>query len=76
MYDHLCACCGARSKRMNADHIVPRKADQALALDIRNIQLLCPNCNKGKGNKDAIDFRSEKQKQIASEYALTKRNQA
>jgi 5-methylcytosine-specific restriction endonuclease McrA len=61
---------------MNVDHIVPRKVAPDLALDIRNLQLLCPNCNNGKGNKDHVDFRTEKQKQIAREYARLLRKEA
>lgn len=71
IYENECVCCGAASKRMNVDHIVPRKVAPHLALDIRNLQLLCPFCNNGKGNKDHIDFRSDRQKQMAREFALT-----
>ncbi len=55
-----CQCCGATPGSgavMNVDHIKPRKKFPELALDINNLQILCADCNHGKGNWDQTDFR-------------------
>lgn len=55
-----CACCGATPATgavMNVDHIKPRKTHPELALDTNNLQVLCHECNHGKGNWDDTDFR-------------------
>lgn len=55
-----CQCCGSSPKTgavMNVDHIKPRKTHPELALDINNLQVLCHECNHGKGNWDMTDFR-------------------
>lgn len=55
-----CACCGATPATgavMNVDHIKPRKIYPELALDPNNLQVLCHECNHGKGNWDMTDFR-------------------
>jgi len=60
LYGTACAKCGAgqtRQKRVNFDHIKPRKFFPELALDIGNLQPLCPRCNKNKGNGPAVDYR-------------------
>jgi 5-methylcytosine-specific restriction endonuclease McrA len=53
-YGSTCVYCGAEQikfKRVNIDHIKPRKYFPHLALDITNLQPLCSPCNKRKGNK-------------------------
>jgi 5-methylcytosine-specific restriction endonuclease McrA len=55
-----CECCGAspeRGIRLNVDHIQPRKRRPDLALDPYNLQVLCDDCNAGKGNWDETDWR-------------------
>lgn len=55
-----CQCCGATPKdgvRINVDHIQPRKTHPELALDLNNLQVLCEECNHGKGNWDNTDWR-------------------
>ena len=55
-----CQCCGASPKTgavLNVDHIKPRKTHPQLALDINNLQVLCGDCNHGKGNWDETDWR-------------------
>jgi 5-methylcytosine-specific restriction endonuclease McrA len=55
-----CACCGATPQTgavMNVDHIKPRKLHPELALDLNNLQVLCHECNHGKGNWDQTDWR-------------------
>lgn len=58
-----CQCCGATPATgaiMNVDHIKPRKLFPALALDLSNLQVLCHECNHGKGNWDQTDWRCTK----------------
>lgn len=42
---------------LHVDHIIPRKIAPKLALDFDNLQILCAECNKAKGNKNQIDYR-------------------
>ena len=59
-YGAKCQCCGASPATgavMNVDHIKPRKFFPHLALDIENLQVLCGDCNHGKGNWDSTDWR-------------------
>lgn len=59
-YGSRCMCCGATPESgavMNVDHIKPRKLWPSLALDINNLQILCQECNHGKGNWDMTDWR-------------------
>jgi hypothetical protein len=61
-----CQCCGATpadGARMNVDHIKPRKLFPHLALDQQNLQVLCNECNHGKGNWDMTDWRKEVDKE-------------
>jgi len=60
-YGARCMCCGATPAAgaiMNVDHIKPRKLFPDLALDINNLQILCHDCNHGKGNWDQTDWRN------------------
>lgn len=55
-----CQCCGNSPENgavINVDHIKPRKLFPRLALDINNLQILCSECNHGKGNWDQTDWR-------------------
>jgi len=59
-YGARCQCCGATPATgavINVDHIKPRKLFPHLALDIDNLQVLCHDCNHGKGNWDQTDWR-------------------
>lgn len=61
--DGCCELCG-RSKRkhgvvLHVDHIRPRSKFPALALDKSNLQILCEDCNMGKGNSDDTDWRGQ-----------------
>lgn len=59
-YGARCQCCGASPADgavMNVDHIKPRKLFPQLALDVDNLQILCHDCNHGKGNWDMTDWR-------------------
>lgn len=61
LYGVTCCACGAeqsRNRRVNMDHIHPRKTHPHLALDITNLQPLCGPCNRRKGNGPAVDYRA------------------
>lgn len=55
-----CRCCGRKPPAvvLNVDHIVPRSIKPELAYDLNNLQVLCEDCNLGKGNTDSHDWRS------------------
>jgi 5-methylcytosine-specific restriction endonuclease McrA len=55
-----CDCCGARgsySNPLQIDHIKPRSKYPDLQLEISNLQILCRDCNMGKGAWDETDWR-------------------
>lgn len=61
-----CQCCGAapgmtaasgEPVRICVDHIKPLSKFWHLRLDRTNLQVLCDECNQGKGNWDETDFR-------------------
>lgn len=57
-----CACCGRTSADgvvMNVDHIKPRVRYPELALTPSNLQVLCAQCNEGKGNRYETDWRKQ-----------------
>lgn len=59
-YGGKCMCCGksvADGIVLNVDHIEPRKTHPELALDKNNLQILCNECNHGKGNWNTTDWR-------------------
>jgi 5-methylcytosine-specific restriction endonuclease McrA len=61
-YGARCAACGATAMdgvRLHVDHIRPRALYPALALTLENLQILCEECNHGKGNWDITDWRVE-----------------
>jgi 5-methylcytosine-specific restriction endonuclease McrA len=61
-YGARCQCCGASPQSgatINVDHIKPRKLFPQLALSLDNLQVLCHECNHGKGNWDMTDWRRE-----------------
>ncbi len=59
-YGPRCMCCGATPNMgavMHVDHIKPRLTHPELALELDNLQILCHECNHGKGNWDSTDWR-------------------
>lgn len=56
-----CECCGATPSDgktvIHVDHIKPRRKFPELALVESNLQVLCHECNHGKGNWDETDWR-------------------
>ena len=57
--DGKCQCCGRSGKEtvLHVDHIKPRSYFPELAFSINNLQVLCEDCNLGKSNVDATDWR-------------------
>lgn len=56
-----CQACGsspANGVVLNVDHILPRRLFPESALQLENLQVLCGECNEGKGNWDMTDVRS------------------
>jgi 5-methylcytosine-specific restriction endonuclease McrA len=60
-YSAECMCCGRSKKNNNVvihvDHIKPRSKYPHLSLEFSNLQVLCEDCNLGKSNIDAADWR-------------------
>lgn len=55
-----CQCCGARASdglQLHVDHIFPRYKYPHLSLKLENLQVLCEDCNMGKGAWDDTDWR-------------------
>lgn len=44
---------------LNVNHIKPRRRFPELALDPKNLQVLCGDCNHEKGNRCTVDWRRE-----------------
>lgn len=56
-YGAECMKCGSR-ERINVDHIKPKSKYPELQFDLNNLQILCWPCNKEKGNKYVVDYRT------------------
>lgn len=57
-----CQCCGAKAGngvQIHVDHIKPRSRFPELELCLDNLQILCGDCNIGKGAWDATDWRQK-----------------
>lgn len=52
----VCGCCGATGKIV-VDHIKPIRRYWPMRLDGTNLQVLCDDCNMGKGSRDETDWR-------------------
>lgn len=62
IHGQRCQCCGWRPGdtthgRLVVDHIRPRSKYPHLELTVDNLQVLCNDCNMGKSNTYADDFR-------------------
>lgn len=61
LYGAKCQCCGgtplSTGGPMHVDHIKPRSKFPELELEISNLQILCEDCNMGKGGQDQTDWR-------------------
>jgi 5-methylcytosine-specific restriction endonuclease McrA len=59
--DRKCQCCGATPAdgvRVVVDHIQPIRYFWQKRFDPTNLQLLCDDCNMGKGSRDETDWRN------------------
>jgi HNH endonuclease len=55
-----CECClSGTAGQWHVDHIHPRSSHPELALELTNLQVLCEDCNVGKGTRYATDWRYE-----------------
>lgn len=55
-----CECClSGETERWHVDHICPRSTHPELALEPSNLQVLCADCNLGKGTRYLTDWRCE-----------------
>lgn len=60
LYGNHCKACGRGPKdglKIHVDHIVACSRDWSRRLDITNLQVLCEECNMGKGGAFADDWR-------------------
>ena len=68
--DGRCECCG-RSKHdgivLHVDHIKPLRKNWKLRLRESNLQILCNECNHGKGNRFETDWREPSLKVLMGE---------
>lgn len=75
--DGRCECCGATptssGEPLHVDHIKPKSIHPKLELVLDNLQVLCADCNVGKGNWDETDWRSKRLEREAEE-ALDREN--
>lgn len=55
--EHCCACCGSVDGPFVVDHIKPIRRYWGLRLERSNLQILCDDCNRGKGSSDETDWR-------------------
>lgn len=59
----VCCLCGATPSSgttMHVDHIKPKSLYPELVFEPSNLQVLCAECNMGKGNRSEDDFRRTK----------------
>jgi 5-methylcytosine-specific restriction endonuclease McrA len=59
-----CQLCGCSDGQMQVDHIKPRSKYPELELRLDNLQVLCRDCNLGKGAWDESDWRKGALKSI------------
>lgn len=58
--ERRCQCCGATPGGrvvIHVDHVRPIRKHWHLRLDASNLQILCQDCNMGKGSRDETDWR-------------------
>lgn len=74
-YKGACLLCGRTYRDhgviIHVDHIKPKSKYPELALDANNLQLLCEDCNLGKGNRYETDWRPKKAEEPWDFNALT-----
>lgn len=60
LHGAACQCCGAKAAdgvRIHVDHVEPVYKRPDLKLSLENLQVLCDDCNIGKGAWDSTDWR-------------------
>lgn len=76
-YECKCMMCGRSPKLhgivIHVDHIKPRSKRPDLSLDFNNLQILCADCNKGKGNKFETDYRPDDRSELSILIAAQER---
>lgn len=63
IHGNSCMACGRSPSDgifVHVDHIKPRSTNPELALDLENLQILCEDCNLGKSNRSAKDWRGQR----------------
>jgi len=65
-----CECCGATpdtsGQPLHVDHIKPKSVYPHLQYELSNLQVLCADCNVGKGNWDETNWRSRREEERAT----------
>jgi len=78
LYGGECMLCGKSKHKddaiLHVDHIKPRSKYPDLALELKNLQVLCEDCNIGKGTWDESDWRALQT--IADRHILSVHNKA
>jgi hypothetical protein len=72
--DRRCQCCGATPEdgvRLVVDHVKPIRRFWHLRLDITNLQVLCNDCNMGKGSHDETLWTADAQQMARLEAIKT-----
>jgi 5-methylcytosine-specific restriction endonuclease McrA len=64
LHGRKCQLCGATDVTLHVDHIKPRSKFPQLELRLDNLQVLCADCNIGKGAWDQSDWRKGALKSI------------
>lgn len=59
-YGRVCMCCGQTDCEIHVDHIKSIRKHWHLRLDPNNVQILCRDCNYGKGSWDETDHRPDR----------------
>ena len=66
-----CECCGNTAKSsgepLHVDHIKPKSLYPELEFELLNLQVLCADCNIGKGNWDETNWRGIREIEQAEE---------
>jgi 5-methylcytosine-specific restriction endonuclease McrA len=59
-YGRKCMACGIQATEIHVDHIKPRSKFPKLSYELSNLQILCRDCNLGKGAWDETDWRKKR----------------
>ena len=67
--DGKCECCGttAENSPLHVDHIKPKSVHPDKEYGVDDLQVLCEDCNIGKGNWDETDWRTKRIEDNASQ---------